>query len=224
MKYAIALLTLVAVSCTTTYNIENPILVVEANAEPAAQLIQVVQKYDSHAWHVAVQKVRNTYARIVHFPENRELAQFTSIFLKGLSVSEDLYEESLKLPVSNSVAMPNVNSLKFCYSLQRRFDRVISQLAPFTKSQDIHLSKAAEDATAYFAHQKALFASIAEVDYEKWNSLVVPAAVSWAKAHFLEQRDFVCKRMMQFYSKLAEMDWAVIGPIAVSFLFLGSWP
>jgi hypothetical protein len=172
------------------------------NSETASHLTSVIQKPTFIDWKFDITRIRNAYARVVCVLEDKEAIQFSSVFLKALTKSEELDMQALCLSDSRE-NLPNTEALKFYYKAERELDAVIASLAAFTQSSNQEIKECASEAERYFNCQKDLYISIRSVDYRLLKQGNVPHDVLQVNAKMLQQRESLCECLVSYYDRFS---------------------
>ncbi|MBU6383085.1 MAG: hypothetical protein KGR16_02065 [Verrucomicrobia bacterium] len=225
MKPHIAILALIASACTcrTAYNATAYTIINEEQHQNtdrpviASKFVQKIRSYDYQTWENDIQKIRNTYLSVVKNLHDKEAIQFSGAFLKALSLSEEFDKQVFGLS-KRKLSLPNMDTLKFFYTAEKKLDEMISLLSPFTNSSSSATKLCATEAVKYFQYQKEFFVTVRDVDYstipesaiqeaiqeqEQDIPTLIPAEVLKANAKLLEQRDEMVNRVVLFYDSFA---------------------
>lgn len=178
--------------------------------ENVRHLMAKIQIQDYEEEKEASREIRDSFARIIKFPENEELSRFTTLFFKELDLSESLNKESLSLPADSRWALPNTNALKFFYRVERDLNRAIDTMHAFSSSTNKQVQNCAREAELLFQCQRDFFASIRDLDYRELSPSDIPDKLSpevlRAHAKLLEQQDRTFKEFNTFFSYLADLS------------------
>ena len=209
-----SVLALLATSCSQydtqaavyvmTYDQEEK---VKFASEDACHLIQIIQHSHHENWKATIQKIQNTYTRVIKNLDDKEVNQFTIVFFGALSKSEDLDLQSLDLLNANST-LPNTDSLMFLYRSEKELDTIIELVNHCTDSTNKEIKYCASAAKSYFECQKNLFIAVREVDYRNLQKCDIPERIPpeilRANAKLLEQRDHMSRLVIEFYENFAD--------------------
>ncbi|HSX26523.1 MAG TPA: hypothetical protein VLE89_05900 [Chlamydiales bacterium] len=203
---------LLTAGCSHYEATASEILIPQSNliCEKACHLMAKIQSQDYEMEKEASREIRDSFARIIKFPENEELSRFTTLFFKELDLSESLNKESLSLPADPRYALPNTNALKFFYRAERELNRAIDTMRPFTSSTNKQVQNCAREAELLFQSQRDFFASIRDIDYRELSTSdipdKIPSEVLRAHAKLLEQQDRTFREFNTFFSYLADLS------------------
>lgn len=203
MKFLTPLLLLIVSSCSY-YNVNSEQKTQFIQSEKASHLVQRVQAHDYKKWKLDIERIKDTYARVIKILDDRQSIQFTVAFFKVLSLDEELDNRCWNLSHRKN-DLPNTDTLKFLYHSEKAIDEMMAIVSPFTESPNVEIQHCATETEKYLEYKKDLLAAIRDVNYLDLEASVVPSEVLRANARFLEQRDQMTQSLIVFYADLADV-------------------